>query len=314
MSIGTRREKRVDPSDLGGLIADWLPDGGLLALGGLFKQNRPVALVHEVLKTGRKDLQLVSSPGSGYDADLMIAAGAVAETYLAAVTLEDRMCPAFRGAVEGGRLKAHCVDALSVVGGLLASANGVSFQPVSAWKGSDVVKYNPLVGETTCPFTGAPIYAARAIRPDLALLHAQEGDVYGNIRHLSTMTYADLIIARAAKRVIVSVDRIVSTDDIVARSRETSVPCNYVDAVVHLPHGAHPTGSFPLYSIDEAHIASYADTAEAARKGGAAEQAALDDWLSRHVTAPPSHADYIAAVGGPDRMQALEREAEELSQ
>lgn len=307
-----RRSKQVDPADLGGFIADWLPDGGLLALGGLFKQNRPVALVREVLQSGRIGLRLVSSPGSGFDADVMIAAGAVAETYLAAVTLEDRMCPAFRGAAERGEIKAHCVDALSVVGGFLAAANGVPFQPVAAWKGSDVTRHNPLVTEITCPFSSEPLHATRAIHPDLAILHAQEGDIYGNVRHLSTMTYADQMIARAAKRVIVSVDRIVETDDMVARSRETTIPCNYVDALVHLPHGAHPTGSFPLYSIDEDHIASYATVAEAARKGGAEEEATLADWIDRHVLGPRSIAEYIDTIGGVARMDELEREAEQL--
>ncbi|MWD26042.1 glutaconate CoA-transferase [Aquicoccus sp. SCR17] len=312
MSAPGRQCKLVEPQDLGRLVTEFLPEGGLLALGGLFKQNRPMALVREVLKSGRRLLRLVSSPGSGFDVDVMIAAGAVAETYLAAVTLEDRMCPAFRGAAERDEIKAHCVDALSVVGGFLAAANGVPFQPVDAWKGSDVIRHNPLVTEMTCPFTGRPLHATRAIHPDLAILHAQEGDIYGNIRHLSTMTYADQMIARAAKRVIVSVDRIVDTDDIVARSRETSIACNYVDAVVHLPHGAHPTGSFPLYSIDEDHIAAYATIAEAARKGGDAERAALADWLDRHVFAPETLSDYLDMIGGGSRLAELEREAEAL--
>lgn len=307
-----RRQKLVEPAALRGLIAEWLPEGGLLAIGGLFKQNRPVALVREVVQSGRRDLRLVSSPGSGFDVDVMIAAGVVSETYLAAVTLEDRMCPAFRGAVESGTIIAHCVDALSVVGGFLAAANGVPFQPVAAWKGSDVTKHNPLIAHIECPFTGVQLYATRAIQPDLAILHAQEGDIYGNIRHLSTMTYADQMIARAAKKVIVSVDRIVDTEDIVSRPRETSVPCNYVDAVVALAHGAHPTGSFPLYSIDETHIAQYATIAEAARKGGSDEKALLMAWLERHVFGPETQGAYIETIGGADRLAELEREAEAL--
>ena len=142
-----RRGKEVSEEQLATLLGEQLQDGDLLAIGGLFKQGRPTALVREVLRAGLKDLKIVSSPGSGYDLDLMIAAGAVAETYCPAVTLEDRMCPAFRGAVEAESVRAHCVDALSVVGGFLASANGVPFQPVVAWKGSDVPRNNPLVGK-----------------------------------------------------------------------------------------------------------------------------------------------------------------------
>lgn len=307
-----RRRKLVGPDRIGELLREWLADGDLLALGGLFKQGRPMSLVREVIRSGRKGLKLISSPGSGFDVDLMIAAGCVAETHLPAVTLEDRMCPSFRDAVEAGRIKAHCVDALSVVGGYLAAANGVPFQPVAAWKGSDVPAHNPLVARIECPFTGEELYATRAIRPRLALLHAQEGDVYGNIRHLSTMTYADQLMARAADKVIVSVDRIVDTDDIVLRARETTIPCIYVDAVVEQPYGAHPTGSFPLYTIDEEHIEQYALLAEEARRGGDAERAPLQSYLDRHVRDVRDQRAYLDMVGGAARMAELEKEAAQL--
>jgi glutaconate CoA-transferase, subunit A len=307
-----RRQKLVAPSEVGRLIGEWLADGDLLALGGLFKQGRPMALVREVIRSGRRDLKLISSPGSGFDADLMIAGGCVAETFLPAVTLEDRMCPSFRAAAEAGTITAHCVDALSVVGGYLAAANGVPFQPVAAWKGSDVPAHNPLVAPIECPFTGEKLYATKAIRPRLALLHAQEGDVYGNVRHLATMTYADQMIARAADKVIVSVDRIVPVDDMVARARETTVPCIYVDAIVELPYGAHPTGSFPLYSIDEAHIEDYAAVAETVRREGKAARPQLDTYLARHVHGPADQQAYVESIGGAARMAELETEAAEL--
>lgn len=310
--MSARKEKLIQPSALPTLIGDWLSDGDLLALGGLFKQGRPCALVREVIRSGRTGLKLVSSPGSGFDVDLMIAAGCVAETFLPAVTLEDRMCPSFRNAVETGTVHAHCVDALSVVGGLLASANGVPFQPVVAWKGSDVPKHNPLVANITCPFTGDALFATKAIKPKLTLLHAQEADCYGNIRHLTTMTYADQMMARASERVIVSVDRIVSTEDIVARSRETSIPCTYVDAVVEIPYGAHPTGSFPLYSIDEEHIADYASAAEAKRRGKEGGPEALQNYLQRHVFGTLDNGTYLVSVGGEPHLRQLEKEAEDL--
>lgn len=303
-----RRSKEISEAQIGEVLRAHLGDGDLLAVGGLFKQNRPTALVREVIRAGLRDLKLISSPGSGFDFDLMIAAGVAAETFCPAVTLEDQMCPSFRGAVETGRLIAHCVDALSIVGGYLASANGVPFQPVVAWKGSDVPKNNPLVAEIECPFTGERLYATRAIRPKVALIHAQEGDRYGNLRHLSTMTYADQLIARASDIVIASVDRMVSPEDILARPKETSIPCIYVDAVVELPYGAHPSGSFPHYSIDEDHIGAYAKLAEAARKGDAS---GLTQYLARTVTNCATQADYVAGVGQ-ETIHHLEAEARAL--
>jgi len=303
-----RRNKQINESDVDAWMRAHLDDGDLLAIGGLFKQGRPTALVREVIRAQRKALDVVSSPGSGFDVDLLIAAGCVATTYCPAVTLEDRMCPAFRGAVETGQIRAHCVDALSVVGGYLASANGVPFQPVVAWKGSDVPKNNPLVAMITCPFSGEDLFATRAIQPKVALIHAQEGDRFGNLRHLSTMTYADQLIARASNYVIASVDRIVSPEDILARPRETSIPGIYVDAVVELPYGAHPSGSFPNYSIDEHFIENYATLAEAARKG---DSAGLEGYLSKTVTGCGTLAEYIDQIGQ-ESLNALEAEAQSL--
>ncbi|UOA17193.1 CoA transferase subunit A [Sulfitobacter dubius] len=303
-----RKGKEISEAQISGFLRAHLKDGDLLAVGGLFKQGRPTALVREVLRAGLKELKIVSSPGSGFDFDLMIAAGAVAETFCPAVTLEDRMCPAFRGAVEAGRIRAHCVDALSVVGGYLASANGVPFQPVVAWRGSDVPKNNPLVAEMGCPFTGEQLFATRAIRPKVALIHAQEGDRFGNLRHLSTMTYADQLIARASDLVIASVDRIVAPQDILSRPRETSIPGIYVDAVVELPYAAHPSGSFPHYSIDEQFIETYAALAEADRKG---DGAGLADYLARTVTGCKTQAEYVAAIGK-ETLNELKTEARAL--
>ncbi|WP_297781811.1 CoA-transferase [uncultured Roseovarius sp.] len=303
-----RRTKQIAESEIGEHLRAQLNDGDLLAIGGLFKQGRPTALVREVIRADFKELKISSSPGSGYDVDLLISAGCVAETYCPAVTLEERMCPSFRHAVEEGRIRAHCVDALSVVGGYLASANGVPFQPVVAWKGSDVPKHNPLVANITCPFTGETLYATRALRPKVALIHAQEGDVFGNLRHLSTMTYADQMIARASDYVIASVDRFVSPENILSRPRETSVPNIYVDAIVELPYGAHPSGSFPHYSIDEAYIDAYADRAEAARMGAPDR---LRAFLEEDVLGCVSQQDYLSRL--PEiRLPALEKEARNL--
>lgn len=303
-----RSSKAIAYEDLGRAITDALPDGGSICIGGLLKQGRPTALVRELARTGRRQLKLFSSPASGYDVDLLIAAGCVGETFLPVVTLEHRFCPFFRDAVERNVINAHAVDALTVIGGLMATANGVSHQPVTAWTGSDVIDLNPLIVRTTCPFEGTPIYAVRAIQPDLALIHAQEADEFGNIRHLSTMTYADALIARASRKVIVSVDRIVPAEKILAEPTRTTIPGFYVTHVVQVPFGAHPTASFPNYSVDEAFIDAFADIGDAVRKDPT-KRDAVEAYLDKHLWKPKDPFDYLDSVGGYRRLSALEDEA-----
>lgn len=302
-----RAKKAIDYADIPKFLSSVLADGSSICIGGLFKQGRPVALVRELIRANIRDLKLFSSPGSGYDVDLLIAAGLVAETFLPAVTHESRMCSNFRGAVENGRIKAQAVDALTIVGGLMAAANGVPFQPVSAWSGSDVIALNPLIEPLKSPFGGEEIYAVRALNPDLVLLHAQEGDEYGNIRNLSTMTYADALMARAGRKVIVSVDRLVPNKAIIEHPKETTIAGIYVDAIVEIPFGAHPSGSFPFYSMDERFIETFADLSDEARREQSCSELTL--YIDRHVKIPKDIFDYIDAVGGYRRLAELEREA-----
>ncbi|MDB5590379.1 MAG: glutaconate CoA-transferase [Enterovirga sp.] len=306
-SAGGRHSKLIGAAEIGPTLLRFGRDGCSVCLGGLFKQGRPVALVRELIRTGLSDLRLFSSPGSGYDVDLLIAAGRVAETFLPAVTLENRFCPSFRGAVERGEITAHAIDALTVVGGLMAAAHGVPFQPVAAWAGSDVTSLNPLARPIASPFGDEPLYAVPAIRPDLVLLHAQEGDEYGNLRNLSTMTYADALMARAGQHVVASVDKLVPNEAILRDPRGTTVAGIYVDAVVEIPFGAHPTASFPHYSMDESFIERFADLAEAGRRAGSTAE--VTAYLERFVLGPADIFDYLEALGGYRALAPLEREA-----
>ena len=302
----TRRSKVTSLQDAALLARGALEERPELCLGGLFKQSRPVALVRALLATGADGLHVYSSPGAGDDIDLMIAAGAVEQVFIPGVTLENRLCPNFRRAVEAGQVTAHALDALTVVGGLMAAAHGVPFQPVDALRGSDVLKYNPLLREIDCPFSGRRIHAVGPIRPSVTFLHAQEADRWGNLRHLSTMVYADQLMARASDMVIASVDRIVPDEVVLDDPSRVTVPSHYVDAVVEVPYGAHPTASFPNYAMDEKHIDAYADLGDAARTG---DRKGLDAYITRHVTGPKSQGDYIEAVGGARHFAWLEAEA-----
>ena len=292
----TRRSKVTSLQDAARLARGALEERPELCLGGLFKQSRPIALVRALLAVGADGLHVYSSPGAGFDIDLMIASGAVAQVFIPGVTLENRLCPNFR----------HALDALTVVGGLMASAHGVPFQPIDALRGSDVLKHNPLLREIDCPFSGRRIHAVGPIRPRVTFLHAQEADRWGNLRHLSTMVYADQLMARASDMVIASVDRIVPEEVVLDDPSRVTVPSHYVDAVVEVPYGAHPTASFPNYAMDEEHIDAYADLGDAARTG---DGTGLDAYMARHVTGPKSQGDYIEAVGGTAHFARLEAEA-----
>lgn len=78
--------------------------GALVALGDAHRME-PIALAGGLIRAGARDLRLVTGPTGGLAVDLIIAAGLAAQVETAQVSLgEFGLAPAFRKAVEGGRL------------------------------------------------------------------------------------------------------------------------------------------------------------------------------------------------------------------
>ena len=104
------------------------------------------------------------------------------------------------------------------------------------------------------------------------------------------------MVARAAKRVIVSCDRLVPTSRFEQDPMATTIPGMYVDAVCHLPFGAHPTGSPAEYGPDVAFLRQYWDIVEAARR--AKDRSPVRAYLDKFVYGCRTHDDYLALLDG----------------
>ena len=75
-----------------------------------------------------------------------------------------------------------------------------------------------------------------ALNPDVALIHVQRCDAYGNAQ-IDGLQFMDIDIAMAANRVILTTERIVSNDQIRRTPDQTRIPFFTVDAVVEAPYG-----------------------------------------------------------------------------
>jgi glutaconate CoA-transferase subunit A len=145
-----------------------------------------------------------------------------------------------------------------------AASHGLPFEPVAGLAGSDIPA---AAGFKTIsdPYTGAELHAIPAIRPDWAILHVQEADALGNARIYGS-PYWDVVMSRAAARVILTAERIVPTEELARQPELTRVPHFLVAAVVHAPRGARPTSCHPFYGIDEAGVRAYLAAAERPEK------------------------------------------------
>ena len=122
----------------------------------------------------------------------------------------------------------------------------------------------------TCPFTGEQVVLLPALNPDVALIHVQRCDAYGNAQ-LDGLQFMDIDMAMAANRVILTTERIVSNDQIRRTPDQTRIPFFTVDAVVEAPMGCAPHECYGLYEPFFAHLDDYAElTAKDPREGAAA--------------------------------------------
>ena len=93
------------------------------------------------------------------------------------------------------------------------------------------------------------------------MLHVPEADADGNARIYGTVFW-DRIMARAAKGVILSAERIVPSAELARQPELTVIPGLFVKAVVEAPGGALPCSSTPYYDIDAAGVEAYLEAAD----------------------------------------------------
>jgi len=268
-------------------LAD-LKDGMQIATGGWLFNGQPMALVREVIRKGIKDLSLVPAPGS-IAPDMLIGAGAVSEVFCVFISFEQfGLAPNFRRAAENGTIKVREMDGPGIAGGLRAGACDLPYMLVPDL-GTDLPRVNP---DSYRPMPHQPgerrLLSVPAIQPDVVLLHGQQGDELGNVQFHGGCFF-DPLLAQAAKRVVVSVDRIVDTATIRKNSRLTKLPAAFVHAVVEAPYGAHPSSSAAQYGLDETHMREYVKASSSPES--------FADYLQRYVRDCKVEADYHALVG-----------------
>ncbi len=142
-------------------------------------------------------------------------------------------------------------------------------------------------------FRGLPLVLVPALSPDVAIVHAHYGDAQGNLKILPPLV-ADLFFIRASKHVIATVEKLLPIDEL--REMEPNVPYFWVESVVEIPYGAHPTSCYPFYAYDREHLAEYH---QAAQKG---PEVFADQYLT-HVPAPQAGLPTLACLPSVSRSE-----------
>lgn len=238
-----------------------VPDGAALALGGSFLHRGPFAFVRELIRQGRKGLEIIKQ-SPGYDLDLLCRAGCVAKARAGIVAMEGNfgLAPWYRRAVETKQIVLEEHACASLTAGLRAAAFGVPFQPCGGLHGSDLPKLNGWACLKDPYGSGQDVWVIPPITPDIAVIHANEVNELGDTRIYGTHNW-DRIMSRSAKRVFVVAERLVPVESFRQRPELTLIPGFMVEAIAVVPNGAWPGSCWPYYEIDYPEVESYMDEA-----------------------------------------------------
>ncbi|QLQ09742.1 MAG: CoA transferase subunit A [Nocardioidaceae bacterium] len=269
-------------------------DGMTVAIGGFINSGHPMVLVRGLIREGKKNLRLVGAASAGLETDMLIAAGCVREVvtpYVGAEVLAG-IGPAFRKTAQDGVLSVFELDEAHFYAGLRASAQRLPFNPWRAGVGTDYPRINPALKEFRDPINNELLLAIPAIEIDVAFLHAATSDEFGNVQHLGTR-YGDVAMYAASTATYVSVERVVSTEQVRANPANTSIPG--ATGIIRAPYGAHPFSADGSYVPDAEHIKEYLNAATTWLKTD--DRSELDAYFDTYIHQPRTHAEYLDRIG-----------------
>lgn len=270
-------------------IADTVRDGDIVAMEG-FTHLIPFAAAHEVIRQQRQDLTLVRmTPDLIYDQ--LIGSGCAAKLIFSwggnpGVGSLHRL----RDAVEHGWPRPLVLEEYSHAALASAYDAGAARLPFAMFRGApgDLARVNSNYRQIVCPFTGETLTAVPAMRPDVAVIHAQRADRSGNVL-LEGIVGVQKEAVLAAKRSIVTVEEVVDTFD-GAAPNACILPHWAVGAVVVVPGGAFPSYAYGYYPRNNGFYLSWDAIAR--------DRATFLGWIDEHVmrSGPEAFARRVSKV------------------
>lgn len=279
-------------------------DGDQLAVGGCTASRTPFAMIWALVRAQKKDL-VVSRSIVSTEGDILYASGVSRHiiTSWFSQGIVWGVSKVMRAYTETKRARFEEWSHMAMGLRYRAGAMGVPFMPMRSMLGSGVLgQVDGEGGAKTmeCPFTGETLLLVPALNPDVAIIHVQRCDAYGNAQ-LDGLTFMDIDIAMAANKVILTTERIVSNDQIRRSPDQTKIGFFTVDAVVEVPFGSAPHECYGLYEPFYTHMDLYAGMTSKDPDAGA------QAYLDRFYHEPKNWADYLNRIGMAELLDAQRR-------
>ncbi|MCH7576428.1 MAG: CoA transferase subunit A [Chloroflexi bacterium] len=270
-------------------IEKFVSDGDYLLYECNYLQRGPASLIREVIRQKKKDLW-VGAKFTWVAAALLVGGDCVSKLdvgfFLFGPTVEQ--------AIREGRVKAFEYSNVVLTNRIMAGAMGLPFIPVRSFGGTDGFTHSgaKLIND---PYTGEPITIVPALNPDVALIHVHQADAFGNARIFGTgISHQEA--AMASKKVIVSAEEIIDTEEIRRDPGRTTIPYYVVDAVVHAPFGAYPGEMQGHYASDVPHVIEIV---------ASTLRGLIPQYLDKYVYGVSSQAEMLDKLVGANRLKEI---------
>lgn len=287
-------------------IRRFVKDGSQIAIGGFTVTRNPMAAIYEIVRQKIRNIHLVCH-SNGQGLDVLVGAGCVKRLEIA-YGGNGRYAPTcirFKKAIQDNTIEFEDYSNYQMSLRFLAGSLSIPFISTKSGLGSDILNFEGFSKKTRRerkvarkkyvtmqnPFSDEkedPVVLLPALNPDVAIIHAQFVGEDGTVR-IKGLTFADLEQAKSADAVIVTCEEIVPRSYIRLDPDQNSLPSFFVDAIVKVPYGAHPTACFNFYDYDPKHFNLY--------KKIAGDDSLFEEYLHEWVYDVKSHEEYLEKIG-----------------
>lgn len=202
-----------------------IDDGATVMVGGFGVPGTPFTLIRELVRQGPRDLTVIKNDANetGMGVDHLLASGQVARLITTHIGLNPRAIDL---------MNAGKIDVEFNAQGILAErirAGGAGLGGIL----TDIAEDTELAaGKQRVEIDGKRFLVETALRADVALIHADRADTFGNLDYVATARNFNPLMSMAAAQVIAEAERVLPLGDLPPDHVHTPGP--FVDHVVEL--------------------------------------------------------------------------------
>ena len=267
----------------------------------------PFALTYEIVRQfrGRNAYFTVSCLGGVENINILIAAGLVKRliaSYAGTILPSPVVSGVLRQATSQG-MEIENWSLLTMIQRLMAAALNLPFIPTRSLEGSSIAEENEerkQYKKMADPFRGEEIGAIKPLKPDITIMHAYCADPAGNAVPVLSPTEEAYGAFASKEGVILSVEKIVSTEYLRKHSLNVKVPASIVKCVVEAPFGMHPYGCRGHDGEGYGEDVEFAKALQMALK----EEEKIGSWIKGWIHDVKSHEGFLRKLG-PERLHML---------